>query len=228
MKHNWKIYLAIGIVFVFSCLATVLLPISESYRTVMASPAALSLIAALFQIFRDDAAFEKEKKIKEEERHYALSVSSHMAIVAFDKHAEFSEKYLAVMRKGLMELTAKGPCEEALKLAGALRETRLDYAAWVTKDTRDLLFPFENALSQIGINHHVLKDIAVGHKRSAIVQEASDLFAQVMEYEQGSEDKDIRVSNVVERIQELLGINELTKLRKQVIKQANKVLETTS
>lgn len=228
MKRNWKAYLAIAIVFVVSSLATILLPISELARTVMASPVALSLIAALYQIFRDETGFEKEKRMKEEERLHALSVSSHMAIVAFNKHAEFSEKYLDVMRKGLMELSARGPCVEALKLAGALRETRLDYAAWVTKDTRDLLFPFEKALTQIGINHAVLKEMPVGDRRSAIVLEASNLFAQVMEFEKGSEDKDIRVSNVVERIQELLGINELTKLRKQVINQANKALGATS
>ena len=96
------------------------------------------------------------------------------------------------------------------------------------ESTRDLLFPFEKALTQIGINHAVLKEMPVGDRRSAIVLEASNLFAQVMEFEKGSEDKDIRVSNVVERIQELLGINELTKLRKQVINQANKALGATS
>ena len=227
MKRNWKAYLAIGIVFVVSSLATILLPISGLAQSVMASPAALSLIAALYQIFRDEAAFEKEKKIKEEDRLHALSVSSHMAIVAFNKHAEFSEKYLEVMRKGLVELTARGPCKEALKLAGDLRETRLDYAAWVTQDTRDLLLPFEKALTQIGINHVILKDLPVGDKRSTTVQEAADLFMQVMEFEQGTEEKQIGVSKVVERIQDLLGINELTQMRKQVIKQANKALEAT-
>jgi hypothetical protein len=227
MKRNWKIYTAVAIVFAISSLATIVLPISEIARSVMASPAALALIAALYQIFRDEAAFEKEKKIKEEEKLHALSISSHMAVVAFNKHAEFSEKYLEVMRKGLAELTAKGPCAEALKLAGDLRETRLDYAAWVTKDTRDLLFPFEKALTQIGINHVVLKDMPVGDERSTTVQEASDLFMQVMEFEKGTEEKQIGVSKVVERIQDLLGINELTRLRKQVIKQANKALEAT-
>jgi hypothetical protein len=51
---------------------------------------------------------------------------------------------------------------------------------------------------------------------------------QVMEYERGTEENEIGVSKVVERIQDLLGINELTKLRKQVIKEANKALEATT
>jgi tRNA uridine 5-carbamoylmethylation protein Kti12 len=59
------------------------------------------------------------------------------------------------------------------------------------------------------------------------VNEATNLYMQVMEYERGTEENEIGVSKVVEKIQDLLGINELTKLRKQVIKEANKALETT-
>ena len=66
MKRNWKVYLAIGVVFAVSSLAAVLLPISQVAQSVMASPGALALIAALYQIFRDEAAFEKEKKLKED------------------------------------------------------------------------------------------------------------------------------------------------------------------
>ena len=149
-----------------------------------------------------------------------------MAIVAFDKHAEFSEKYLDVMRKGLKELWAKGPCKEALEISEKLKETRLDYAAWVTKDTRESLFPFEQALRMIGINQSLFRDMPAGSERSAMVAEAHDLFSQVMEFAKDTPEKDIGVSKVIEKIQDLLGINELTKLRKQVIKGANKALES--
>ena len=47
-----------------------------------------------------------------------------MAVVAFNKRAEFSEKYLEVMRKGLIELSARGPCKEASDLAESLRKKR--------------------------------------------------------------------------------------------------------
>jgi hypothetical protein len=197
----------------------------ELAKVVMASPAAIALIAALYQILMDESRFIKEKSMKEEERNHALSISSHMAVVAFDKHAEFSEKYLEVMRKGLIYLWAKGPCKEALDLAEKLKETRLDFAAWVTKDTRESLFPFEQALRMIGVNEHLLGDVPVGDERSAMVAEAHALFSQVMEFEKGTPEKEIGVSKVVEKIQDLLGINELTKLRKQVIKEANKALE---
>ncbi len=200
MKRNWKVYLAIGVVFAVSSLAAVLLPISQVAQSVMASPGALALIAALYQIFRDEAAFEKEKKLKEDERFHALSISSHMAVVAFNKHAEFSEKYLEVMRKGLIELSARGPCKEALDLAESLKETRLDYAAWVTNDTRELLSPFEKALRQIGVDYHVLSNMPVGDRRSMNVNEATNLYMQVMEYERGTEENEIGVSKVVERI----------------------------
>jgi hypothetical protein len=206
--------------------AAIFLPIPELGKIVTASPAAVALIAALYQILRDESKFIKEQRLKEEERLHALSVSSHMAIVAFDKHAEFSEKYLEVMRKGLNELWAKGPCKEALDLAEKLKEKRLDYAAWVTVDTREALFPFEEALTMIGINKVLLSDMPVGSERSAMVAQAHALFGQVMEFNKGTQEKEIGVSKVIERIQDLLGINELTKLRRQVIKGANKALES--
>ena len=223
MKRNWKIYGLIIVVFCVSFVATV----AGFDKDVMAFPAAAALIAALFQIFMDESRFIKEQILQKEERIHALSISSHMAVVAFDKHAKFSEEYLKVMREGLKELLAKGPCKEALDLAERLKETRLDYAAWVTKDIREALFPFEQALTMIGVNKSFAIDMPAGDEKRAILQKALDLFAQVMEYK---EDKDIQkrgigVSEVVENIQNLLGINELTKLRKQVIKEANKALE---
>lgn len=231
MKSNWKTYGRIIAVFCVSCVlfaAMIFLPIADITKNVMSIPAAAALIAALYQIFRDESKFIKEQRLKEEERLHVLSVSSHMAIVAFNKHAEFSEKYLEVMRKGLKELWAKGPCKEAFDLAEKLKETRLDYAAWVTKDTRDSLFPFEQALSMIGVKKCLFSDMPVGDERSAMVAEAHALFSQVMEFGKGTPEKEIGVSKVVERIQDLLGINELTKLRKQVIKGANKALEASA
>jgi hypothetical protein len=227
MKRNWKTYGLIITVFCVSSSAAIFLPIPELSKNVMASPAAVALIAALYQILRDESTFIKEQRLKEEERLHALSISSHMAVVAFNKHAEFSEKYLEVIGKGLTELSAKGPCKEALDLAEKLKETRLDYAAWVTKDTRESLLPFEQALRMIGVSGGLSVDMPAGDDRKAMVTAAFDLYKQVMEFEKGTQEKAIGVSKVVERIQDLLGINELTQLRKQVIRGANKALEAT-
>ena len=225
MKRNWKTYGLIILVACVSVFAAVFLPIPEIAKSVMASPAAIALIAALYQILIDESRFVKEQKLKEEERFHALSVSSHMAVVAFDKHAEFSEKYLEVMRMGLKELFAKGPCKEALDLAEKLKETRLDFAAWVTKDTKDSLLPFEQALAMIGVKEHLFKDMPVGNERSNMVAEVHSLFSQVIEIKKTTQDNEIGVSKIIEKIQDLLGIKELTRLRRQVIKEANKALE---
>jgi hypothetical protein len=228
MKFTVKCYIAIGIVVALSALAVIFLPVDEITKRIVASPIALGLIAILYQIMRDEARFQKDKQQKEEERLHALSVFSHMAVVAFDKHAEFSEKYLEAMRKGLLKLTAEGPSKSALELAEQLRETRLDFAAWITKDTRESLFPFEKGLRTIGVNEHLLEHTPVGDKRTKLVSEAHDLFAKILEFESDPEKKAVCVSEVVERVQELLGINELTSLRKRVIKGANKALEATA
>lgn len=226
MKRNLKTYIFIFVIACLSFVCVIFLPIPEFGKNVMTSPLAVALIAALYKIIMDDARFQKERFLKQEDRIHALSISSHMAAVAFDKHAEFSEKYLEVMRQGLKDLWAKGPCKEAGDLARKLNDTRLDYAAWVTKDIRDSLFPFEHALTMIGVNNEFFRDMPVGKERSSMVQEVHSLFKQVMEIGENSEEsKEIGVSKIIEKIQDLLGINELTQLRRQVIKGALRSLE---
>jgi hypothetical protein len=150
-----------------------------------------------------------------------------MAVVAFDKHAKFSEEYLEIMRGGLKELWAKGPCREAGDLAEKLKEKRLDYAAWITKDVRESLFPFEQTLTIISANRSFAIGMPAGAEKREMLQNALNLFKQVMEFEEGEDiqKRGIGVSEVVESMQNILGINELTRLRKQVIKEANKALE---
>ena len=70
----------------------------------------------------------------------------------------------------------------------------------MTNDTRELLSPFEKALRQIGVDYHVLSNMPVGDRRSMNVNEATNLYMQVMEYERGTEENEIGVSKVVERI----------------------------
>lgn len=228
MKFTWQAYIAITVVCALSLCAAAFLPVSDLAEAVIASPAAVALFAALYQLMRDEAKFQKAKILKEEERLHALSISSHMAVVAFDKHAEFSEKYLKEIRVSMPILFREGPTTEALDFAERLRDIRLDYSAWVATETKEALWPFEKALRTVGINKYILKDTPIGDRRNRLVDEAHELFAKILEMKNEEDTAEEGVSKAVSKIQGLLGVNELTKLRRNVLREANKSLLTTA
>lgn len=73
-----------------------------------------------------------------------------MANVTFDKHIEFCEMYMEEVHKTVSTLFRDGPTEVALSHAGRFNDLRQDYAAWITNDINEQLFPFEQALRELG------------------------------------------------------------------------------
>lgn len=76
-------------------------------KGIIASPVAGSLFAALYQIFRDQAAFEKQKYFELRKRVFDIGATSHMANTLFDKHVIFCEKYIEELYKTLLTLFKK-------------------------------------------------------------------------------------------------------------------------
>ena len=63
-----------------------------------------------------------------------LGATSHMAIVAFDKHVLFSEEYVTEVNNTLRTLFREGPSEEVLKHARELYNLRQKYFVWLTNN----------------------------------------------------------------------------------------------
>jgi hypothetical protein len=57
-------------------------------------PAIAALFAALFQLSRDSIAFDRSVRLEEAKNRFTVGATSHMAIVAFDKHVQFCEEYV--------------------------------------------------------------------------------------------------------------------------------------
>lgn len=235
MKFNRRAYIAIGIVLSVSVLALLLLPVNELAQAVIASPIAVALIAALYQIIRDEAAHQKKRELQQEQNDFTVSVSSQMAATAFAKHVAFCEDYINEINKGMPNLYADGPSTSSRELSEALRKVRLKHSTWVTKDIRSKLTPFEDALFKIGLNREFITDFPK-EKKMDLIHEMHDLFADVLELQKkkreekgGTEEqaKEIGATKVIEKVQDILGIAELTELRIKVIKQANKSVDTT-
>lgn len=186
-------------------------------------PAVVAMVGALFQLSRDQAAHERAIALQTGQHGFALGATSHMAAVAFDKHVEFSERYLEETNRTLATLNRLGPTEEALEHATKLHGIRRDSALWLTPAIETALEKFESALRRIGANKHFV-DVAVDHPdRSARIDEMFVTFAEVMDMPQWQE-KPVTVERgsraVLQRLREILGTEELTRLREKLVKSA--------
>lgn len=217
------------------------LPTSGLVAAVIASPGAVALLGALYQLLRDHAAHElqlvrdeaahQRQLLRDEladhrnilaraaERSHDLAVTSHMANVAFDKHVEFVERYLERVQETIRALYRQGPAQGALDLCGELVDIRLKYAAWLTKDVESKLTPVENALHRIGVNALVLTDMPVGEKRSRIVEEMFNTYRDVLGLE-GSDrpaNPDVVVHRIIDHLRSLLHVEQFSRLRTAAI-----------
>src|SRR4051812_45800617 len=117
MRMSWKVYIVAGLVMALAYLGASLVPTTEVLRGVLALPGVSALFVVLYQLLRDNAAFQRELELRRREHLFTLSVTSHMAELAFDKSVAFAEEYLRQVYGGLITLFRTGPGEEASKLA---------------------------------------------------------------------------------------------------------------
>lgn len=135
-----------GIVF----LVAFTLPTTEIMKGVIASPGALGLLAILYQMIKDQSSRDHEHDLLRKQQIFSLGAASHMAEVAFDKHVEFCEKYLKQVHEAVFTLYKDGPTPEAVNFGNGLYRLRLEFSAWLTEEINNELFPFEQALRELG------------------------------------------------------------------------------
>jgi len=225
---NWKFYLALIAVFVGSLLAWRLLPfgqIGDVVRELSGVPAIGALCLALYQIARDRIAYDRSLVVLELQNSFFIGATSHMAIVAFDKHVAFSEEYVSSMFEILAVLFRRGPCEEALQGASKLVEIRKRWSLWITPQVEADLESFEAALRKIGAHAHLV-EVAPGTPGS--IKQMFSEFAEVMgsklmgvkEWDGVQITEDVALHTIIGKLRKVLGVEELTKLRARLVSQA--------
>ncbi len=223
-----KFWIGVAIVVSVSIGITFFAPISEIYKGVAAVPAIGGLLAALFQLLRDQALHEKRVALQAKQNLFNLGATSHMANTVFDKHVEFSEKYLAEVTEVVITLTREGPTTSALEHSGKLYQIRVDYTAWITPEIEDQLMPFEKAIRQIGAKAHFIDMIsgsdAREESRLQAVREIHDTFANLMEFEsEGPKDEASTIKAIKNRVRDILGVRELVSVRDFLVKEAENI-----
>jgi len=214
----------------FSFLAAFFLPTTEIMKGVIAFPGVLGMLGVLFQLVRDEAEFERKKEIQSQQQIFGLGTTSHMANKVFDKHVEFCEKYLAEVYEIANELFRVGPIKKAVNFGNSLYMLKLEYAAWLTDDISDSLFPFEQALRELGASKGFIDATdgvaAYADARQRKIPQIHEDYSKILNLDNSENpDPDVAVESVVRKARSILDLDELVWLRKQIIVQARASFE---
>jgi hypothetical protein len=228
---KWKFYLIPAAVFVGSLLALHSAPVGR-IGSVMQDLAGVPLIGslcyALYQLVRDRTAYERSLTLLELQDRFSIGATSHMAIVAFDKHVEFSEEYVSKMFEILTALFIQGPRRDALEGASSLLGIRQKFSLWMTPQLETDLEPFEAALRKIGSLAHLLDCVPGGPGHQNRVETMYKQFAEVLgsrlmgasEWEGRPITEEVAMHTILRKLRKVLGVEELTDLRASLVSQA--------
>ncbi len=196
-------------------------------RVAALTPGVAALFMALWQLLRDRAAHERRLELGEREWLFSLSVTSHMAQVAFGKHAAFCEEYVARVNKGVGELYRDGPSKNALTIVLELAEIRQKHAPWVPPDVLERLKPFEGAVWEVGTSGQYLDNAGGVPDRVARVDKMHNTFSQVLGIppDDADERPEVRIDYILAHLQDVLGVKELSRLRAAVVRNAMRSLD---
>ncbi|MBC8180016.1 hypothetical protein H8E88_02720 [candidate division KSB1 bacterium] len=223
MINSKYVYISLGIIFLISFGVSFFLPTGEVFKGIITIPGVLALIGALYQIFRDQANFDRQSYLVSQQQLFNLGASSHMANVAFDKHVEFCEKYMKEVHIVIQTLFSKGPTTEVLQNLQNFHEIKRQYSAWLPQDITLKLKSFEDAINKIGSLSHLVDAAKQNDHESTMksFDEMYDILKKLLNLEkQQNLDTDFAVEQVKQKVRSILGIEELTQIRKLLINES--------
>ena len=136
--------------------------------------------------------------------------------------------YMKEVDNTVRTLFREGPDPEAKNHAVNLMKLKLNYAAWLPEEIALTLKPFEDAVLQIGILAMQEKTLNRTGDKEGRIEEMYKTFQKVLNLNnQYQEDSDKTVEAVKQKIRAILGIEELTKMRIMLVKEALRFLERT-
>ncbi len=189
-------------------------------------PGVGGLLAALFQLIRDNLTHERKLQLQEKEQIFNLGATSHMANTVFDKHVEFCEKYIAEVYQFANTLSKEGPTQSAFEHSKNLYELRIEYTAWITPAIEEKLIPFEKAARQIGNDAYLVSALTGtdSEERTRAIKRMFDVFKDVMDWNESAvKDADATVSGIKRKVREILQVDQLVSIRDYLVEKASSV-----
>lgn len=213
-------------IFLLSVTLSLILPVNELFKGIAATPALIALILALFNIARDESAHHKKIDLQLSEQRFIIGATSPMATLAFEKHVDFCEDYMREIHATIRTLFREGPTKLGIDHSNNLAQIRERFSAWVTQEIAESLEPFETALRRIGAGEIYITNTAGSHasdaKRQRMIEEVYNYFGDVMGIGTGNRDinETIAAETIKEYIRTIIGVSELSQLRKSLLKKA--------
>jgi hypothetical protein len=227
-KHGsiW-IYVVLATTFVACTSIAYELPAQGILTAIVGNTGVVALVGALFQLFRDQAAHEKELWRQRDDQHFQIGVTSHMSNVVFDKHVVFCEAYMTKVRETVDTLIREHANVEAVDRANELSRIRIQHSTWVTATMSARLSQFEDAIRNMGAEAHFVKTTAdsphYSEQRTAASQFVYTEFKRILPQYFGKVAEDgIGSETIEERVREMLGVDQLVDMRTALIARAHK------
>lgn len=150
------------------------------------------------------------------------SASSPMAVMAFNKYAEFCQAYGDRYQEALVDIFRRGPCKEAMGYSSELARIRRGFSLWVPDDTENELKKFEDAMFEMGSDAW-----QTGHEFSANVPNRGELIermhetfcrlAGMGEWRGKTLEQDLAMTALMTELRKALGTDEFQKLRRRTL-----------
>jgi hypothetical protein len=227
------LYIGLTVLFVASYALAATLPAEAILRQAAASTGICALVGALFQLFRDSTAFDRQLQLKRDEQQFQIGVTSHMSNVVFDKHVLFCEEYMSQLHATVENLIREHATGAAITHANLLYSIRRKYAAWITEEMSGGLSAFEDAVRKMGAQAHFV-EVTADHPQyaeqriRAIESVYSEFERQLPQYFGRKPEAGVGSEAIEARVRELLGIERLVELRTTLIVRAHSSLSISN
>lgn len=217
MKLTWPIYLVLVAVFACAALLTWILRSTGIWQDLAGTTGAVSLILAMYQLVRDEAAHIKRVALQHDQQHFDLGITSHMADVAFDRHVALCDEFVGELFTTLQCLMDNPHnYEVAKKKADTIGDIIRKHALWITPELQAQLEEFEGAVRNIASKTYI-----AGRRPSVeSTQEVLDLLLDLIDpgSAPGTPPKrELSYRKIIDHARRVLGVKELTELRRTLL-----------
>jgi hypothetical protein len=231
--RNWWVYVGLAILFVASYMLASTLPTGAIIQDVAANVGIAALVGALFQLFRDHAAQERELLVRRDDQQFQVGMTSHMSNVVFNKHVLFCEEYVTEVNATVDTLVQRHATVDAVDHANRLYAIRRKYATWVTTAMSTRLASFEDAVREVGAKAHFVEVTResphYAEQRAKAIEFVYSEFERILPQHFGRQAEDgIGSETIVARVREILSIERLVELRARLVERAHTTLPATN
>lgn len=219
---NYIVYGVTAIVIVISTICVVFLPVNDELRMVFSLPGIAGLFSLLVQGWRDQVAHEREIELQNKKHAFDLATASHMTNLVFDKQVSFCEEYTKELHEIVRQMFQEGPLEKTSTYSTKLRDIRISYAPWISKDLVQKIKPFEAALLEIGALGMLNERDPNNPNRSKYIEKMYGIYTKFLgvSMEGVPREPESAADTVVEHFTEVLNIYDLEILRRSTIRLA--------